>query len=544
MSEASAPLVQGYEVLGILGQGGFGIVYRARQLAVGREVALKIDNRVLVNDRDRRRFMREVTSAGALSGHPNVADVYDAGVLGDGRPFMVLELCPGGSLADRLKDRGPFSVREVRDIGIKISDAVAAAHANGVLHRDIKPANILMNGYGQVALSDFGLATMPSKGEGAELSVTRESLTPAYAPPEAFELVEPTAQGDVYSLAATFYALLNGRPPRFPATGVANIAVIMALHRQPVPDVPGVPQGLLNVLRHALVTDPAQRTQTAAELRDALATLDADGNATAARPVAPVPAPPPYQPPPLRPPFQDVRVGGPGAVGPHTVSPHHGPVQHHAATRPPGYRPPPPPPARRTSPVGFVIAAVFFALLLGGGIAYWVIEGQRADPPATYDGAAPQGDDAGKAEKAAVGIPADVATYTENCAAAKALAGAACVKVPECWESILSLAGAVTAPRVGCEAQHAWETYAIAPMPADAVTWNGNTLEKHPTVAKLCSMATLLASRQGTARKVTADQWSPSVLPPTKEAFEAGDHSYRCVGAVPGKSGDGTYFAY
>ncbi|GLX93589.1 hypothetical protein Hesp01_15390 [Herbidospora sp. NBRC 101105] len=534
MSEASAPLVQGYEVLGILGQGGFGIVYRARQLAVGREVALKIDNRVLVNDRDRRRFMREVTSAGALSGHPNVADVYDAGVLGDGRPFMVLELCPGGSLADRLKDRGPFSPREVRDIGIKISDAVAAAHAHGVLHRDIKPANILMNGYGQVALSDFGLATMPSKGEGAELSVTRESLTPAYAPPEAFELVEPTAQGDVYSLAATFYALLNGRPPRFPANGVANIAVIMALHRQPVPDVPGVPQGLLNVLRHALVTDPAQRTQTAAELRDALAALDADGNATAARPVAPVPPPPPYQPPPLRPPFQDVRVGGPA-----TLNPKHGPVQQYASTRPPAYRPPAPPPVRRTSPVGFIIAAVFFALLLGGGIAYWVIEGRTADPPATYE---PTGAEGGAPKEA--GIPANVATFTENCAAAKVAAGAACVREPECWEGILSLAGAVSAPRVGCEAQHTWETYAIAPMPSDAVTWNGDTLEKHPTVAKLCSMATLLASRQGKARKVTADQWSPSVLPPTKEAFEAGDHSYRCVGSVIGKSGDGTYFAY
>ncbi|WP_208805466.1 serine/threonine-protein kinase, partial [Microbispora triticiradicis] len=150
--------------LGILGQGGFGVVYRARQLAVGREVALKVDNRVLVSDRDRRRFMREVTSAGALSGHPHVADVYDAGVLGDGRPYMVLELCPNGSLADRLRDGGPLGPREVRDIGVRIADALAAAHALGVLHRDVKPANILVNSYGMVALSDFGLATMPGAG--------------------------------------------------------------------------------------------------------------------------------------------------------------------------------------------------------------------------------------------------------------------------------------------------------------------------------------------------------------------------------------------
>ncbi|WP_208868701.1 protein kinase domain-containing protein [Microbispora triticiradicis] len=280
MGEAGGPLVPGYEMLGILGQGGFGVVYRARQLAVGREVALKVDNRVLVSDRDRRRFMREVTSAGALSGHPHVADVYDAGVLGDGRPYMVLELCPNGSLADRLRDGGPLDPREVRDIGVRIADALAAAHALGVLHRDVKPANILVNSYGMVALSDFGLATMPGAGGAVpgEVSVTRESLTPAYAPPEAFDLTEPTAAGDVYSLAATLYALLHGRPPRFPEHGVVNIAVVMALHRLPVPDIPGVPAALTAVLRHGMASDPAQRIRTAAELRDALAALAPDGS--------------------------------------------------------------------------------------------------------------------------------------------------------------------------------------------------------------------------------------------------------------------------
>lgn len=265
-----APEVAGYEVLGLLGQGGFGVVYRARQLAVGREVALKVDNRVLVSERDRRRFMREVTSAGALSGHPHVAHVYDAGVLYDGRPYMVLELCPGGSLSDRMR-AGVLGPAEVRDIGVRIADALAAAHAAGVLHRDVKPANILINRYGNVVLSDFGLATMPEPG--AEVSVTRESLTPAYAPPEAFELTEPSAAGDVYSLAATLYALLSGRPPRFPETGVANLAVIMALHRQPIPEIPGVPASLTEVLRQALACDPAQRTPAAAALRDALAAL-------------------------------------------------------------------------------------------------------------------------------------------------------------------------------------------------------------------------------------------------------------------------------
>ncbi|GGO09337.1 serine/threonine-protein kinase [Microbispora bryophytorum] len=369
MGEAGGPLVPGYEALGILGQGGFGVVYRARQLAVGREVALKVDNRVLVSDRDRRRFMREVTSAGALSGHPHVADVYDAGVLPDGRPYMVLELCPNGSLADRLREAGPLAPREVRDIGVKIADALAAAHAVGVLHRDVKPANILVNSYGMVALSDFGLATMPGQGGAApgEVSVTRESLTPAYAPPEAFDLTEPTAAGDVYALSATLYALLQGRPPRFPDSGVVNVAAIMALHRLPIPDIPGVPAALTAVLRHGMETDPAQRIPTAARLRDALAAVTPDG-----------PAPADHRPP---------ATPGHSLTGPAGGVPASGQDLRRAATAPnaaPGHWPggprprsprqgsaPPSPPRTgmsRQSIVFAVIAAVF-ALLLTAGIA-------------------------------------------------------------------------------------------------------------------------------------------------------------------------------
>lgn len=180
----------GYEIQEVLGQGGFATVYRARQLAVGREVALKVDSRTLSTPRDRQRFLREVTAAGQLSGHPHVVPVYDAGVLADNRPYMVLELCPGGSLGDRLHRQGPLPLKEAREIGVGLADAVAAAHAAGVLHRDIKPGNVMVNRYGGVALTDFGLAAMPRPGR--ELSVTREALTPAYAPPEAFHMAEPT----------------------------------------------------------------------------------------------------------------------------------------------------------------------------------------------------------------------------------------------------------------------------------------------------------------------------------------------------------------
>lgn len=335
MSEPGAPEVPGYEVLGILGQGGFGVVYRARQLAVRREVALKIDNRVLASERDRRRFMREVSSAGALSGHPHVADVYDAGVLGDGRPYMVLELCPGGSLADRLRERGPLSPAEVRDIGVRIADALAAAHAAGVLHRDVKPANILVNGYGMVALSDFGLAAT-GHADG-DMSVTRESLTPAFGPPEAFELAEPSPAGDVYSLSATLYALLNGRPPRFPESGVVNVAMIMAMHRRPIPEIPGVPPELTAVLRAGMASDIRERVPSAAALRDALAAVPAealpDHPGTASRSGPPTP---PGLSPSSRPSAYPGAAAGPhtpAGPAPHPASQAAAPSGHHAAAR-------------------------------------------------------------------------------------------------------------------------------------------------------------------------------------------------------------------
>ena len=136
----------------MLGAGGFATVYRCWQLAVGREVAVKVDNRVLLSERDRHRFLREVTAAGRLSGHPHVIDVYDAGTLLDGRPYLVMELCPAGSLNDALRRHGPMPAGQVRDIGVRLADALAAAHAAGVLHRDIKPANILVNRFGMVGL--------------------------------------------------------------------------------------------------------------------------------------------------------------------------------------------------------------------------------------------------------------------------------------------------------------------------------------------------------------------------------------------------------
>src|SRR5215475_1786265 len=330
----SAPDIPGYRVADVLGTGGFAAVYRAWQLAVGREVAVKIDNRVLRSERDRRRFVREVTAAGRLSGHPHVIDVYDAGTLADGRPYLVMELCPAGSLHDALHRSGPMSPAQVRDAGIRISDALAAAHAAGVLHRDIKPANILVNRYGLVCLSEFGLASIMAAGGGQSMS--RDALTPAFASPETFRGEEPTVAADIYSLAATLYALLAGRPPRFPAgPKEPGIATIIALHDQPVDDVPGTPPGLMAILRRALAADPAARPPGAAALRDALAALTARPGiaqgAGAPAPRVPVPPAPPTPPAHSAP-----------AHAAYSAPPAHSAPSAHSA--------PPPPPARPVAP--------------------------------------------------------------------------------------------------------------------------------------------------------------------------------------------------
>ena len=286
----TAPHIPGLTELRPLGAGGFATVYTAHQAQLGRDVAVKIDNRVLVDERDRRRFLREAQAAAKLSGHPHVVGVHDANITGHGTPYIVMELCTGGSLADQLDARGPLPPEQVRDLGIKLADALAAAHAEGVLHRDIKPAHILVDRYGTPKLADFGLAALLDAQGGS--TVTRDALSPSYAPPEAFAMAEPTPQADVYSLAATLYTLLAGKPPRpvpWPITSFDQLGEVL---RRPVPAVPGVPAALHEALARALHPDANLRTPSAAQLRDEL--VD-----PMRMPTVPVPPPPRRKPWPL-----------------------------------------------------------------------------------------------------------------------------------------------------------------------------------------------------------------------------------------------------
>ena len=247
--------------------GSVAVVWEARQLSLNRLVAVKVYQREL-DERARRRFLREAAAAGKLSDHPGIVSVYDAGVLPDDRPYLIMELCPGGSLAQWLNPDAQPSEEEVRRIGVRIADALAAAHASGVLHRDVNPASILIDSQGDPRLADFGLAAVA----GAEEAAT-EALpaTPAYAAPEAFSTKPLTEAADVFSLAATLYAVLAGYPPRNVGAPLVTSEEMVRLAERPIEPLPGVNRHLMDALLAALTNDPSARP-TAAGFREQLAT--------------------------------------------------------------------------------------------------------------------------------------------------------------------------------------------------------------------------------------------------------------------------------
>jgi len=490
----AAPTVPGLTGLTVLARGGYATVYKAMQESVGREVAVKVENRTLESERDRRRFLREARAAGRMSSHPHVVDLFDAGVTVDGHPYLIMELCDG-SYAERMK-ANPLSAAEARDVGVKIADALADAHALGVLHRDVKPANILMSRFGEPALADFGLAIL---AESRDSSITLDVLTPAYAPPEMFRYAPPSPAADVYALCATLYALMRGRPPRWRQDSMPSLVSLVDMFGEPIPDLPGVPPDMMALLRAGMANDEPGRP-SAADLRDALLAVPVTPG------TGPVPAPPPPPAVPTLPPGYP-----PGPSGDETTQAHGGPV---AA----------PPIGRRGPWVAGGATALALVAVIGLLTWYGLTHRPHHGPPVAHG-------------SASASPSASVSPSRSASAAPCALTapGVQCVGAAECYDGATVQAGVKKVP---CAQPHTWEVWALVQLPANVASADYQTVSSNPAISRACSQFQLFTL------SLDVLDWQVDALPPTPDAFKAGDRTVRCLAGPVGGRSTGAKFGH
>jgi predicted Ser/Thr protein kinase len=261
-----SPLPSRYRDIRLIARGGMGEIYRATDSELGRDVAIKVLSSRFADDVSfRARFEREALAAARLSGVDNTVTIFDVAEH-DGRPLIVMEFLPGGSLETRIGDARPGDVVEW------MSDAAAAldaAHAAGVVHRDVKPANLLFDGRGRIHVADFGIASAAGL---ASVTQTGSILgTAGYLSPEQARGEKATPASDRYGLAVVAWEVLAGRRP-FEATSFAAEATAHA--REPAPDIrdvsPALPVATSAVFARALAKDPAARYPTARAFADDL----------------------------------------------------------------------------------------------------------------------------------------------------------------------------------------------------------------------------------------------------------------------------------
>jgi serine/threonine-protein kinase len=258
-----------YELLEEIGRGGMGVVYRARQTRLDREVALKVLLRNAGSSVDEARFRAEAEAAARLD-HPRIVAIYEAGEA-EGWRYLAMKLIRGCTLARRLAE-SPVPHREAARIVMEAAFAIEYAHRQGVVHRDLKPANILLDDAGAAYVSDFGLAKQDSHGES--LTTTGAILgTPLYMSPEQAapgrRKVGPAS--DVFSLGAILYAALTGRPPFQASTPVRTLMTLLEQDPAPPRDLdPRIPQDLEMIVLRALQKPPELRYESAGALAEDL----------------------------------------------------------------------------------------------------------------------------------------------------------------------------------------------------------------------------------------------------------------------------------
>jgi serine/threonine-protein kinase len=261
--------VGAYEIQGVLGRGGNGIVLKAFDPGLNRYVALKVIASVLAGSgAARKRFAREAQAAAAVV-HEHVVAVHAVDEA-NGLPYLVMEYVTGRSLQDRLDKDGPLELKEILRIATQTASGLAAAHAQGLVHRDIKPANILLeNGVERVKITDFGLARAV-----ADASLTQSGVitgTPHYMAPEQARGEAVDHRADLFALGCTMYAMAAGHPPFRADTPLAVLRRITDETPRPIREInPDVPPWFDTILRSLLAKDPDARFQSAAEVAELL----------------------------------------------------------------------------------------------------------------------------------------------------------------------------------------------------------------------------------------------------------------------------------
>ncbi|MFE9933236.1 protein kinase [Streptomyces sp. NPDC005533] len=373
-----------YLVTGMIGRGGMGVVARAVDQLLNREVAVKVlrayTDASPAELADLRVRMQREAQAAARIRHSGVVTVHDV-VEEQGLPVIVMELVDGPSLDDVLAERGPLDPREAAAIGAKLMDALDAAHRAGVLHRDVKPGNVLLERSGRVVLTDFGIASMETTGDEALAKLTQSGQIVGsldYLPPERAQGRDPGAASDIWALGMTLYAAVEGSAP-FRRTSVWS--TLAAIVGEPLPE-PRRAGPLTPVLQALMAKDPLRRPD-AGRARDM---LEAVAGGRTADP-APAPAPQPVPPPAFGPPTAPFSPPAPRPVASYT------PTDAYGAPPQPGAAQPAPAPGvpdghgsgsetratavrargRRTRTVVAVAAAT---VLTCGGVAYALMDGR------------------------------------------------------------------------------------------------------------------------------------------------------------------------
>ena len=297
MQLAAGTKLDSYEVLGLLGAGGMGEVYRARDVVLKRDVAIKVLPSFVSLDTERlHRFEREAQAAAALN-HPNILAVHRFGVFGD-IPYLVSELLEGSTLR-HVSQRGPLLVRKTIDYAIQIAHGLAAAHEQGIVHRDLKPENLFVTKDGRIKILDFGLVKLMQpqpEPDGNAPTMTRGTDpgmvmgTAGYMSPEQVRGKAVDHRTDIFAFGAILYEMLTGTRAFHRSTSAETMAAILNDDPPSISQlVQTIPPGLQRVVHRCLEKNPEQRFHSASDLAFALEALSDSGMSSGVASGAPEP---------------------------------------------------------------------------------------------------------------------------------------------------------------------------------------------------------------------------------------------------------------